>query len=85
MEKLFFILYIILSLPASVLFKKYTSNTKAGIIIRFCWFVMGIVIFFLFQSKNFNVAQNVTVGFFAGGATVYFFNKFKALTQQIHH
>lgn len=85
MEKLLIFLFVILAIAASFLFKKYVRNTREGIIIRVCWFLTMISIFFAFLSHNFNLAQNVAVGFFGGAGLVYLLNKLKSNKENSDH
>lgn len=84
MEKIILLLFIIACFAAIMLLNKY-RNTKVGLIIRFCWFAIGISIFFSFFSHNFSMTQNIVMGFFGGGGLVYFFFKFKRISENSHH
>jgi hypothetical protein len=85
MEKVFIILFVILAITASFLFKRYKGNSREGVIIRVCWFLAMSTIFFAFLSHNFNIAQNIAVGFFVGAGLVYFLNKLKSLKKDSDH
>ncbi len=85
MEKLFFTLFITICIVVTILLAIYKGNTKARIIIRFSWFVFGITFFFLFQTKDFSIPQNLFAGFFGATGLAYFFYKFKKLAQRTNH
>jgi tryptophan-rich sensory protein len=85
MERLFVILFLIGSISATILYWKFPGNTKQGIIVRLCWFMIMMPFSFIFLSENATMAQNIVLGIFAGGGLVYFFYKFKKLRQQANH
>lgn len=72
---------IIMALVASFLFRKYIDNAMLGIILRIVWLLVMVTIFFVFSSRHFNLAQNLTVGFAGGSALVYFLYRLKSIRQ----
>jgi uncharacterized membrane protein YqgA involved in biofilm formation len=85
MERLFVLLFLLASITAVILYKKFPGNTKKGILVRFCWFTIVMTLSFIFLCKNASIPQNLVLGAFAVGGLFYFFYKFKSFRQQANH
>jgi hypothetical protein len=60
-------------------------NTKALLILQFCWFIICATTFLFFLIRDFNRAQNIVMGAFLGGGLVVFFYKFKRIFENPNH
>gem|GEM_PF-1710999 len=88
MDKIILIICLLIVIPSIILMNKFRMkyrNTKALLIIQFCWFLVCLTIFFFFLKPNFNKTQNIVMGAFAGGGLVYFFFNFKRISENSHH
>ena len=65
--------------------KRKYRNTKALLILQFCWFIVCAAAFLFFFTPNFNRAQNILMGAFVGGGMVVFFYKFKGIFENPNH
>jgi len=85
MERLFVLLFLLASITAVILYKKFPGNTKKGIVVRFCWFIIVMTFSFVFLSENATIPQNLVLGTFSVGGLFYFFYKFKTFRQRANH
>lgn len=85
MDEYLLVPIIIMVLAASFLFRKYAGSLIVGIIIRIAWLLVMIICFFFFSNHDFNLAQNLTVGFVGGAALVYFLYRLKSIRQNSDH
>jgi len=82
MEKLFVILFLLASISAVILYKKFPGNTKKGVLMRFYWFIIVMSFSFIFLSENATIRQNIILGIFTTLGLVYFLYKFKSFGQR---
>jgi len=82
MERLFVLLFLLASITAVILYKKFPANTKKGLRARFCWFTIVMTFSFIFLSKNATIPQDLVLAVFAVGGLLYFFHKFKSFRRQ---
>jgi len=54
-------------------------NTKAWLVIQFCWFLSWLIVYFLVLKPHYTTVQNIVVGTFVAGGFVYFVYMFKRI------
>ena len=84
MDKVILLVCFLVLIPLMILGNRLRmkyKNTKALLIVQFAWFLLGSIGFIFFLKPEYTRMQNIAVGAFIGGALVYFFFKFRNITQ----
>ena len=88
MDVIILIICLLATIPLAILsnrLKRKYRNTKALLILQFCWFLVCATTFLFILTPDFNRAQNLAMGALAGGGLVYYFYKFRAINQNSDH
>jgi len=82
MDKFILAVCLFALVPLAILSRRLTAkyrNTKALLILQFCWFIIVATVFLFFLIPNYSRLQNIAMGAFLGGGLVIFFYKFKSV------
>jgi len=88
MDKFILVVCLFALVPLAILSRRLTvkyRNTKALLILQFCWFIIVASVFLFFLIPNYSRLQNIAMGAFLGGGLVIFFYKFKRVFRNTNH